>query len=119
MIRRLYPIVITIVAAYLYIKQGNGSSESTTKQQHRIAPLQLKNGDSLSLYLASSDSAVSGKIDKTATLVTNLKKEVVRLKEVIKDKDKQINALKETISDFGSNIGSKFGLLPISEKDRQ
>jgi archaellum component FlaC len=77
------------------------------------------NIDSLQNLMSFSEGAVSNKIKAVASTVIGLKKEVVELHGVIKEKDKQIHELKEIVSNVTSSIDSSFKLLAIPEKDRK
>lgn len=70
------------------------------------------NIDSFTKSLTASDKAVVNKIDKTSEHITELK-------EVIKQKDNQINELKNTINEYNSPLDTKFRLLAVDSQDRK
>jgi peptidoglycan hydrolase CwlO-like protein len=110
MIKNLYIAFETIALGYLMMKD----TEPVTKNVIDESSLR---SDSLKSFLTASDNAISTKIEKTTNTIISLKEEVSELKGVIKQKELQINELKNTISDYTSNIGDKFSILATSEED--
>lgn len=128
MIKNIYTIGITLVAAYfVFFKKDeskvgfvNPSIEDTIQFMDSATMAKIENNaDSFTHSLASSDKAVGSKIEKAATTITNLKGEVLTLKNIIVEKDKKINELKSTINDFTSGINSKFRIFAVDSQDRK
>ena len=111
MIKNLYIAFTTIALVYLMMKEPD-----VTPVTENIVDESSLRADSLKSFLTASDNAISTKIEKTATTIVSLKEEVSELKGVIKQKELQINELKNTISDYTSNIGDKFSILATSEE---
>jgi peptidoglycan hydrolase CwlO-like protein len=109
MIKNLYIAFTTIALGYLLMKKPDVVTENIVDESSLRA-------DSLKSFLTASDNAISTKIEKTATTIVRLKEEVSELKGVIKQKELQINELKNTISEYTSNIGDKFSILAASEE---
>jgi peptidoglycan hydrolase CwlO-like protein len=74
--------------------------------------------DSLKLIISNADSAIGGKISKVTSTIVSLKGEVIKLNNIIKVKNSQIDELKKNISNFTDELGSKFDFLPISKSDK-
>jgi peptidoglycan hydrolase CwlO-like protein len=109
MIKNLYIAFTTIALGYLLMKKPDVVTENVVDESSLRA-------DSLKSFLTASDNAISTKIEKTTNTIVSLKEEVSELKGVIKQKELQINELKNTISDYTSNIGDKFSILATSEE---
>jgi peptidoglycan hydrolase CwlO-like protein len=109
MIKNLYIAFTTIALGYLLVKEPEVVTENIVDESSLRA-------DSLKSFLTASDNAISTKIEKTTNTIVSLKEEVSELKGVIKQKELQINELKNTISDYTSNIGDKFSILATSEE---
>jgi len=111
MIKNLYIAFTTIGLGYLMMKEPD-----VTPVTENIVDESSLRADSLKSFLTASDNAISTKIEKTTNTIVSLKEEVSELKGVIKQKELQINELKNTISDYTSNIGDKFSILAASEE---
>jgi peptidoglycan hydrolase CwlO-like protein len=111
MIKNLYIAFTTIGLVYLMMKEPD-----VTPVTENIVDESSLRADSLKSFLTASDNAISTKIEKTTNTIVSLKEEVSELKGVIKQKELQINELKNTISDYTSNIGDKFSILATSEE---
>jgi len=111
MIKNLYIAFTTIALGYLMMKEPD-----VTPVTENIVDESSLRADSLKSFLTASDNAISTKIEKTTNTIVSLKEEVSELKGVIKQKELQINELKNTISDYTSNIGDKFSILATSEE---
>ena len=109
MIKNLYIAFVTIALGYLMMRQSDTVTENVIDESSLRS-------DSLKSFLTASDNAISTKIEKTTNTIVSLKEEVSELKGVIKQKELQINELKNTISDYTSNIGDKFSILATSEE---
>jgi peptidoglycan hydrolase CwlO-like protein len=109
MIKNLYIAFTTIALGYLLMKKPDVVTENIVDESSLRA-------DSLKSFLTASDNAISTKIEKTTNTIVSLKEEVSELKGVIKQKELQINELKNTISEYTSNIGDKFSILAASEE---
>jgi archaellum component FlaC len=128
MLRNLYIVFSTIAIFYLLAEKSENNPETQpinyidTVDIGAIDSVTLaasSNIDSLQNLMSFSEGAVSNKIKAVASTVIGLKKEVVELHGVIKEKDKQIHELKEIVSNVTSSIDSSFKLLAIPEKDRK
>jgi len=111
MIKNVYIVLATIALGYLLMKEPD-----VAPVIENVVDESSLRADSLKSFLVVSDNAISTKIEKAATTIVSLKEEVSELKGVIKQKESQINELKNTISDYGSNIGDKFSILAASEE---
>lgn len=109
MIKNLYIAFATIALGYLIMNEPETATENVIDEYSLRA-------DSLKSFLTASDNAISTKIEKTTNTIVSLKEEVSELKGVIKQKELQINELKNTISEYTSNIGDNFSILAASQE---
>jgi len=122
--KNLYLIIVTIGFLYLLYKEYNNSNIKSIVINDNILDSTIivkmqNNADSLSRILSSSDEVVTKRIDMASSTIKTLKTEVSNLKVIIKQKDKQINELKNTINNFTNNLNSKFRLFAIDSQNRQ